>query len=35
MKKIIIDHYYEFDCSTVIEETDEILSLQVNFDLAI
>ena len=35
MKKIIIDHYYELDCSTVMEETDEILSLQVNFDLAI
>ena len=35
MKKIIIDHYYELDCSTVIEETDEILSLQVHFDLAI
>ena len=35
MKKIIIDHYDELDCSTVMEETDETLSLQVHFDLAI
>ena len=34
-EKIIIDHDYELDGLAVMEETDETLSLQVYFDLAI